>query len=93
MILKRLFENLFSFGAIVVVTSNRPPDGQFTSLSFCVCISDLYKNGLQRVNFIPFIGLLKVSPLSTNLLLVNKPKILTFFYLSPVVASGDDDDW
>lgn len=54
MILKRLFEGFFKKDIFVVITSNRAPN-------------ELYQNGINRDNFIPFIHLLeerlKISPL------------------------------
>jgi cell division protein ZapE len=87
MILGRLFEALFARGVVVVATSNRAPD-------------DLYKDGLNRQLFLPFIALLKAR---LQVVRVGGPKDFRLdrlrgarVYLSPATPDAEaafDDLW
>ncbi|MFL6736025.1 MAG: cell division protein ZapE [Sphingomonas sp.] len=70
MILSRLFEKLLEEGVKIVTTSNRPP-------------SDLYKDGLNRELFVPFIQLIQEQMLVVE---VNGPTDYRLERLTGVAA-------
>lgn len=82
MLLGRLFTHLFKNGVIVVATSNRIPD-------------DLYKDGLQRSEFLPFIELLKKNVEVLKLdaekdYRLSHFKSLSTVYYCPIDKKADD---
>ncbi|KAM0787546.1 hypothetical protein ACM66B_003617 [Microbotryomycetes sp. NB124-2] len=75
MILRRLMEALRAHGVVTITTSNRAPD-------------DLYKNGIQRDQFLPCIELIKqtftVQCLDSNVDYRKRPRELKKVYLDPI---------
>ncbi|SCV74273.1 BQ2448_6705 [Microbotryum intermedium] len=75
MILRRLIESLNAYGVVTVMTSNRQPD-------------DLYKNGIQREQFIPCIKLIRssfvVMCLDSEIDYRKVPRALSKVYFSPI---------
>ncbi len=87
MILSRLFSALFSHGVILVATSNVAPD-------------DLYRDGLNRSLFLPFIDVLKAHAQVMSLDADRDYRLdklsRTKLYVAPLGAAADralDDVW
>ncbi|GAA5914260.1 hypothetical protein JCM6882_003669 [Rhodosporidiobolus microsporus] len=78
MILRRLMEALHAHGVVCVMTSNRAPD-------------ELYKNGIQREQFVPCIELIKssfvVHCLDSEIDYRKRPRELSKVYLHPIDES------
>jgi len=82
MIMSRLFAEFFKLGMNIVATSNTAPD-------------DLYKNGLQRASFLPFIGILKANVETLNLnakedYRLRKLKAVQDLYFTPLGAEAEE---
>ncbi|CEQ39113.1 SPOSA6832_00600, partial [Sporobolomyces salmonicolor] len=79
MILRRLMEALHAHGVVCVMTSNRAPD-------------ELYKNGIQREQFLPCIDLIKRSfvtqSLDSEIDYRKRPRALSKVYLHPLNPSN-----
>lgn len=87
MLLSRLFERLFERGAVLVATSNVAPD-------------NLYRDGLNRQLFLPFIDLLKQNAdivsldAPTDYRLEKSRRLPVFHHLEPGEGeAGLDDAW
>jgi len=79
MLLSRLFTKLIKQGVIFVATSNQHPD-------------DLYKNGLQRALFLPFIALLKQSSEVIELVAKEDYRLLYFKSMETVFYVGQEEE-
>ena len=81
MLVGRLFEGLLNAGIKIVATSNRTPD-------------DLYKDGLNRKLFLPFIVLIKnsliIHKITTNIDYRQKKLSSETLYYSPINKSSKD---
>ena len=64
MILGKLFETIFKENILVLITSN-------------LMIDDLYKDGLQREQFLPFISIIKKNSIQKELVIDEDYRLLT----------------
>ncbi|KAK4705072.1 peroxisome-assembly ATPase, partial [Phenoliferia sp. Uapishka_3] len=82
MILRRLMESLVGYGVVTVMTSNRAPD-------------ELYKNGIQREQFVPCIELIKdrfkVKCLDSDIDYRKMPRALSKVYFHPQTAENKSE--
>ncbi|GAA5873925.1 hypothetical protein JCM3774_004041 [Rhodotorula dairenensis] len=80
MILRRLMEALHAHGVVCVMTSNRAPD-------------ELYKNGIQREQFMPCIDLIKssftVHCLDSDIDYRKRPRELSRVYFHPMTDAHE----
>ncbi len=87
MLVGRLFERLFQRGVVLVTTSNRPPD-------------DLYKDGLNRDLFLPFIAMIKerlevleLAGATDHRLEFESGKPVYLYPLGPEATAALDAEW